>query len=99
MKKVIFFSFFSFTFIFFSYKFLESKHLLSFADEFSFNPCNNLSFEKSKNIHPSKFQGFDIKLQIDEKRKWASLNLRDAIKAEKIDSFTKILNMQKMSDC
>ena len=88
MKKVIFFSFFSFTFIFFSYKFLESKQLLSFADEFSFNPCNNLSFEKSKNIHPSKFQGFDIKLQIDEKRKWASLNLRDAIKAEKIYSFT-----------
>ena len=88
MKKIIFFSFFSFTFIFFSYKFLESKQSLSFADEFSINPCNSLSFEKSKNIHPSEFQSFDIKLQIDEKRKWASLNLRDAIKAEKINSFT-----------
>ena len=67
MKKIIFFSFFSFTFIFFSYKFLESKQSLSFADEFSYNPCNSLSFEKSKNIHPSEFQSFDIKLQIDEK--------------------------------
>ena len=35
MKKVIFFTFFSFTFIFFSYKFLETKQYLSFEDEFS----------------------------------------------------------------
>ena len=89
MKNNFFFlPFFHLHLFFFSYKFLESKQSLSFADEFSINPCNSLSFEKSKNIHPSEFQSFDIKLQIDEKRKWASLNLRDAIKAEKINSFT-----------
>ncbi|MDA7715342.1 hypothetical protein N8827_02000 [Pelagibacteraceae bacterium] len=88
MKKIIFFSFFSIVFIFSSYKFLGNKNLLNYTDEFSSNDCNNLDYKKSKKIHPSNFQSFDIRLQIDEKRKWARLNLRDAINAEKINSFT-----------
>lgn len=88
MKIKIFFYFSLILLISIFYFLLKKDNKLNFQNKFSEHSCNELNYSQLKMIHPSNFKSIKIDLQIDEKRKWIKLNLKDALNSQKVNSYT-----------
>lgn len=87
-RKKIFFHYIIFIIILILFSFLfHQSHKLSYLN-LKANQCNKLKFDEAKNIHPSNFQTVKFNLEINDKKKWAKINIKDSIEAIKKNQFT-----------